>query len=253
MIIAIDAGNTAVSFGLFRGNRLILKTSVPTRECKSKFGKELMRLLHSGKMRTGSDNYCIVASVVPVVDKIIKNSLQKAGIRYFFISPLNAGVSIRCREPGKVGVDRLMNAVAAHGIYKKGAIIVDCGTATTFDIMSPEGEYLGGAIAPGINIGAEALAEKCEKLFPVKPDFPRFAVGRNTKEAMLSGIVLGHIAMTEGMIGKLKRELKFKPIIVGTGGLVKLIAKGTKIFDAIDSDLTLKGLVITGTKSCLSE
>ena len=261
ILLAVDVGNTAILLGVFCDSRLVFRTSVPTKECKKKIGKRIVRLLHFVR----NDRHCesewggnlvnlsaIVGSVVPGVDKVIKNGLQKARIRCRFVKRLDIGISIRCRETEKVGVDRLLNAVAEHKFYKKAAIVVDCGTATTFDVVSPKGEYLGGAIAPGLRIGAEALAQRCAKLFQVPLTFPRFAVGRDTKEAMLSGIILGHIAMIEGMIGKLKRELKFKPIIIGTGGFISLIANRTKIFDTIDQDLTLKGLaIVAGVKKTM--
>ncbi|PIU51356.1 type III pantothenate kinase [Candidatus Desantisbacteria bacterium CG07_land_8_20_14_0_80_39_15] len=254
ILIAIDVGNTAVSLGVFQSDKVILRMSIPTKECGKRFGKELKGLLRCARngrysrassTTTGNDDVAaIVGSVVPKVDKVIKNFLREARIKYLFVKPTDCDVPILCREPEKVGVDRLLNAVACGKLYKKGAIVVDCGTATTFDVISPKGEYSGGAIAPGLRIGADALAQRCAKLFKVTLSLPRLTIGRDTKEAMLSGTVLGHIAMIEGMTERLKRELKFKPVIIGTGGFIKLIARGIKIFDVIEPDLTLKGLAI---------
>lgn len=194
----------------------------------------------------------VVSSVVPKLNRVIKKWFPKA----LFVSHKNAGVKIKLKNPAEVGVDRLVNAVAAHALYGGPAIIIDFGTATTFDVINAKGEYLGGAIAPGIVLARDALHERTAKLPKIEIKAPKHVIGKSTTEAMQSGLVYGYAAMVEGMLKKIIKELTPLPPllsregekkgvsckVIATGGYAKLIGKYTKEIDIIDNELTLKGL-----------
>ena len=168
--------------------------------------------------------------------------------RYFSISPLvvaagiKTGVRIRMDNPKEVGADRIVDAVAAHHLYGGPVIVVDLGTATTFDTISQEGDYLGGAIAPGLSTAAESLFRQTAVLPRVELVRPSHVIGTNTTDAMKSGIIFGYVALVEGMVARFQRELGQKTKVVATGGLAKLIARETKVIDEVNPDLTLIGL-----------
>ena len=235
-------GNTAITAGVFRGRTLVEDRM--SADIKN-FRKELARLL---KTVTGAKAGAVyVSSVVPGKNALLAGILRKAtGIKPHFIKAKDAGIPVLCDRPYEVGTDRILNAVAVHAMLSaREAIVVDCGTATTFDAVSGKGEYLGGAITAGIGISSEALWTRCAKLRRISLrtlKAPGRALGRNTVDAVRSGIMNGHASMIEGMVARLKNELKFEPIIIGTGGYVSLVARSTKIFDIIDPDLTLKGI-----------
>jgi type III pantothenate kinase len=231
MILAIDIGNTSVHFGIFRGKRLVREWRVAT----ARISKYRTRL-SAGKVRD-----IIVSSVVPRASKVVKRWFPKAR----FVNYKSIGIKAKVRKPSEVGVDRLVNALAVHKLFGGPAVIVDFGTATTFDIINAKGEYLGGAIAPGILLARDTLHERTAKLPRVELKAPRQVVGRSTVEAMRSGLVYGYVAMVEGMVQRIKSKVKSqksKMKIIATGGLAKLICKYTKVVDIIDEKLTLKGL-----------
>ena len=155
---------------------------------------------------------------------------------------VKTGVRIRVDNPREVGTDRIVNAAAAHHLYGGPIIITDLGTATTFDAVSREGDYLGGAIAPGINIAAESLFNRAAMLPRVELTRPKQAIGTNTITAMQSGIVFGYVGLVEAMVARIRRELGGKAKVVATGGYAELIAKETKVIDIVNPDLTLIGL-----------
>jgi len=236
--LAIDIGNSSITIGLLRCGQIFYKTIVATKSANRDFKKTIDFI----KRRAAFGFSAAVISVVPNLDKKIKSDLKKFGIKTKFLACKDINVKIKCEDPKSVGMDRIVNAYAVHQIYKEPAIVVDCGTATTFDIVSAKGEYLGGAIAPGMQMGMQALAEKCAKLGLFEIDIPKSIIGKNTKEALQSGVVFGQIAMITGMVERMKSELKFNPKIIGTGGFINFISKGTIIFDDVDPDLTLKGI-----------
>jgi len=168
--------------------------------------------------------------------------------RYFHISPLvvgagvKTGVRIRMDNPKEVGADRIVNAAAAHHLYGGPVIVADLGTATTFDTVSKEGDYLGGAIAPGIFTAAEALFTRAALLHRVELTRPKRAIGTNTIAAMQSGIIFGYVGLVEGMVARIQQELGEKAKVVATGGAAKLIANETTVFDVVNPDLILIGL-----------
>lgn len=243
MLLAIDVGNTTVHFGVFKGRKLIRERRVAT----SRVGGTLSAAVAGLRVRPTREMRVIVSSVVPRINKFIKKKFPNA---VFVNAKLieRLGLRIRIQNKNEVGADRLVNALAVWKIYSVPAIVVDFGTATTFDVVSENGEYLGGAIAPGILIGRDALHERTSKLPRVIISMPKDIIGRSTKEALLSGLVYGHVSMVEGMIDRLSSRLRKKIKVIATGGLALLIAKETKIFDQIDPFLTLKGLRIIADK-----
>jgi type III pantothenate kinase len=241
MLLAIDVGNTTVHFGLFRGKKLVKEWRAATERLAGNQGTR-DRILGDLDSRD-----IIVSSVVPRASKVIKRWFPKAR----FVNYKSIGIKVKVRKPSEVGVDRLVNALAAHRLYGGPAIVVDFGTATTFDVISARGEYLGGAIAPGILLARDTLHERTAQLPRIELKAPRQAVGKSTVEAMRSGLVYGYVAMVEGMIKRIKSEFRIPNSalkVIATGGLARLICKYTKVVDRIDPTLTLKGLVLIGTR-----
>jgi len=234
MILTIDLGNTNIVFGLFKGNRLIRQWRRPSDRYK--------KIPHNFKCEG-----VVVASVVPVLDAPLRTEIKKRlGANPHFVTGKNIrGLKIRIRNKSEVGADRLVDALAAYKLYGGPCLVVDFGTATTFDVISKKGEYLGGIIAPGVVLGRDALYERTAKLPKVSISAPRSLVGKNTVSAMQSGLVYGYVAMVEGMVERIKSQIpsyKSQIKVIATGGLAKLICKYTKVVDRIDTTLTLKGL-----------
>ena len=236
MLLAIDLGNTNIVFGFFKGRRLIREWRFPS-------GKFMLPSIK------GPLEQVIVASVVPGKDGSLRKKIKQTyHCAPFFVTASNIpGLKVRLKNKKEIGADRVVDALAAKRLYGVPAIVVDFGTATTFDVISAKGEYLGGAIAPGIAMARDALYEMTAKLPKVKITAPKNVIGKNTVSAMQSGLVYGYVAMVEGMVNKLKtKNSKLKIKVVATGGLAKLICKHTKVVDRIDAELTLKGLQMIG-------
>ncbi|MEE8638310.1 MAG: type III pantothenate kinase [Candidatus Margulisiibacteriota bacterium] len=239
MLLAIDLGNTNIVLGLFRGKRLIKEWRCSTRKLKIP------------KIRT-KVKAVIVASVVPALNRKLKTGIRKQfKCNPFFVTAENIpGLRVRLKNKREVGADRVVDALAAFTLYKGPLVVVDFGTATTFDAISARGEYLGGAIAPGITLARDALYEQAAKLPKIKICAPKRVIGNDTLSAMRSGLVYGYVAMVEGMVARVSRKMgKGKRVkVIATGGLAKLICKYTKVVDKIDAKLTLKGLRMIGEK-----
>jgi len=233
MLLAIDIGNTNIVCAVFDGQDK----------------KDQWRCETSGDITDLFDNVTdiddvIISSVVPRVNGDMRQLCEtKLKIVPTFVDNQNAGIIIDLDKPAEVGADRLVNAVACLQHYEAPAIIVDLGTATTFDVIDPMGRYGGGVIAPGINLSLQALYQAAEKLPEVPVEKPEKAIGKNTKDAMQSGIYWGYIGLIEGTLNRLMEEMEAKPLVIATGGLAPLFATGTDKIDVIDGDLTLKGLV----------
>jgi type III pantothenate kinase len=231
MMLAIDVGNSSTTFGLFNGTDLVKVWRVETVKLGTRYR------VPGGR----SIKEVIVASVVPKANKALKRRFPKAR----FVNYHDVGIKIKLKKPAEVGIDRLVNALAAIKLYGAPAIIVDFGTATTFDVVSAKGEYLGGAIAPGIMLSRDILHERTAKLPRIEIKAPRRVVGRSTVEAMQSGLVFGYVAMVEGMVKRILSKVRgprSKVAIIATGGLARLICKQTGVIDIIDDNLTLYGL-----------
>ena len=246
MLLTIDIGNTSINMGVFEDDKLKVSWQVATDidRMADEYAVMLLGLLKQKGIEVASIKKSAMCSVVPPLTATFEELLNN----YLNISPLlveagvKTGVRIRMDNPREVGADRIVNAAAAHYLYSGPIIIVDLGTATTFDVVSGEGDYLGGAIAPGMVIAVETLSERAAMLPRVELHRPKKAIGSDTISAMQSGVVFGYVALVEGMVARLKRELGEKSKVVATGGHAQLIAAETGIIDAINPDLTLIGL-----------
>ncbi len=246
MLLAVDIGNSDIMLGVFRGEELRatwqMATSIERRA--DEYAALLLNLLHHQGLDVPDIKEVALCSVVPPLTATFEDLFQ----RYFRISPLvvgagvKTGVRIRMDNPREVGADRIANAAAAHHLYREPVIIADLGTATTFDTVSKEGDYLGGVIAPGIGIAAEALFTRAAMLPRVKLTRPQKTIGTNTITAMQSGIVFGYVGLIEGIVARLQKELGEKTRVIATGGYAETIAKETTVIDEVNPNLTLIGL-----------
>jgi len=246
MLLAIDIGNTDTTLGVFEDGELRATWHLETNihRMADEYAALLLNLLRHQSLDTSDIKKIALCSVVPPLITTYEDLFR----RYFNISPLvvgtgvKTGVRIRMDNPREVGADRIVDAAAAHHLYGGPVIIVDLGTATTFDTVSKEGDYLGGAIAPGINTAAETLFTQAAMLPRVDLARPKCAIGTNTISAMQSGIVFGYVGLIEGMVARIQKELGEKAKVVATGGWAELVVRETAVFDVINPNLTLIGL-----------
>ncbi|MBE9477841.1 MAG: type III pantothenate kinase [Chloroflexi bacterium] len=246
MLLAIDIGNTDTTLGVFEDVKLRATWHMSTNihRMADEYAALLLNLLRHQNLDTPDITAVAMCSVVPPLITTYEDLFQ----RYFHLSPLvigagvKTGVSIRIDNPREVGADRIVNAAAAHHLYDGPIIVTDLGTATTFDIVSREGCYQGGVIAPGINTAAETLFMQAAMLPRVELTHPKHTIGTSTVTAMQSGIIFGYVALIEGMIARIQQELGEKARVVATGGWSTLIAKETAVFDVVNPNLTLIGL-----------
>lgn len=248
MLLAIDIGNTSITFGLFEGKRLTRHWRLSTRLAGPKNTKRSISRNIPGRERK-VEGVCI-SSVVPRLNPIMKNTLKKSFCcPVFFVSSKNSGIKIRNYNPLEVGADRLVNAVAGLKKYGKPLIVVDFGTATTFDYVNKKGEYAGGAISPGIELANRALFEMTAKLPLVKIRKPGRVLGQKTKESMQSGLFHGYVGLIDHLVNEIKKETRSAPKVIATGGLASLISPFTKTIRKVEPDLTLQGLRIIWEKN----
>jgi len=246
MLLVIDIGNTQTVLGIFDGDELVRHWRISTDPDKvaDEYGVLLTTLLHSGGMDTGDITGVCLSSVVPPLSGVIRKTIE----RFFHIEPvvvgpgIKTGLSILYDNPREVGADRIVNAVAAYEQYGGPLVIVDFGTATTFCVVSAGGEYLGGVIAPGLGIAADALASRTAKLPRVELVRPARVIGKDTVSSIQSGLVYGYADLVDGIVRRVRNELGGKPTVVGTGGLVDEIDAVATSIDHIEPHLTLKGL-----------
>jgi len=246
MLLAIDIGNTSTILGAFEGDELRATWHMATNidRMADEYAALLLNLLHHQGLDTSDIKEVALCSVVPPLIATFKELFQ----RYFHLSPLvigagvKTGVRIRMDNPREVGADRIVNAASAHHLYGGPVIIVDLGTATTFDTVSRKGDYLGGAIAPGIITATEALFMRSAMLPRVELTHPKQAIGTNTISAMQSGIIFGYVGLIEGIVARIQQELGEKAKVVATGGYAELIAKETAVIYVVNPNLTLIGL-----------
>ena len=250
MLLAIDIGNTQVALGIWNGTTWLHEwrlRSIQEQTC-DEYGILVMALLQEAKLSDSIDAV-ILSSVVPALTMTFK----QLSLVYLDQDPvvvnseLDTGIIIQTDNPKEVGADRIVNAVAAFYGYGEAAIVIDVGTATTFDVISSKGELLGVAIAPGLGIAADALADRAAQLQQVPLEAPPSAIGRNTVHAVQSGLIFGYVSLIEGMVERLMEEhpdRDKKVLIIGTGGLISLLAPHTSILDEVDRALTLTGLRI---------
>jgi len=246
MLLAIDIGNTDTTFGVFDGEKLRATWHMATaiNRMADEYAVLVLNLMRQQGLDVADIKVIVLCSVVPPLISTFDELFQ----RYFHITPLvvgagvKTGVRIRMDNPKEVGADRIVNAAAAHHLYGGPVIVTDLGTATTFDTVSKEGDYLGGAIAPGIMSAAEALFTRTSMLYRAELTHPQRAIGTNTIAAMQSGIIFGYVGLIEGMVARIQKELKEKAKVIATGGYASLITKETKVFDEVNQNLTLIGL-----------
>jgi len=248
MLLCIDIGNTNITFGLYKGEKLGPRWRIRTihEKMPDEYGVLLDQMfLHRG-YRPEQVTGAMIASVVPPLRPVFEQVCRE----YVGQQPLvldvgvKTGVRIRYENPWEVGADRVADAAAVQALYSVPACVVDFGTATTFDAVSAEGDYLGGAIAPGIGIAAQALFERTAKLHRVELTRPPSAIGRTTTHSIQSGLLFGYVGLVEGMVARFKAELGPETQIIATGGLAEIIARETEVIDVVDPWLTLHGLRI---------
>jgi type III pantothenate kinase len=246
MLLVIDAGNTNIVLGIYKGSNLLEHWRIETdiEKTSDEYGILITELIRSGDIDLDVINESIISSVVPPVTPTLEDTVKK----YLNSTPIivgpgtKTGISISVDNPKEVGADRIVNAVAAHVKYGGDLIIVDFGTATTFDYVSAKGEYLGGVIAPGVHISAEALFTHASKLPKVEITRVHQAIGKNTIDNMQSGLYFGYIGLTKEIVSRMKTEIGRPTKVIATGGLSFLFEKDLDCIDKVDPMLTLEGL-----------
>ena len=258
MILLVDVGNTNIVLGVHNGQEYIASWRISSdgNKTSDEYSIQVMQLFNVSEIDPKEIKGVIVSSVVPNIMHSLENMLRKCFCHEpIIVGPgIKTGINIKYDNPKEVGADRIVNAVAAHEIYKKSAIIIDFGTATTFCSLRKNGDYLGGCICPGIRISADALFERAAKLPRVELEVPKTIICKSTVTSMQAGILFGYIGQVEYIVKKMKEEIKNsknkeEPLVIATGGLANLIAKQTDFIDIVDSDLTLEGLKILYEKN----
>jgi len=246
MLLVIDVGNTNIVYGLFDGASLKHQFRVETGRGRTadEYRVVLHQLLSMNGITAGAVTAAALASVVPSLTEPMSELVRKSfGTDPLVIGPgIKTGMSILYENPREVGADRIVNAVAAYERAKGPVIVVDFGTATTFDVVTPKGEYLGGVIAPGIQISSDALFARAAKLPKVEVARPPHVIGRNTIHSMQSGIVYGYVGLVDGVVERLREELGHEAVVIATGGLARLIAPLSRTISEAVDELTLDGL-----------
>ncbi len=246
MLLAIDIGNTNITIGMFRENELRATWHIATgvHRMPDEYAVLIMNLLQHRGVEISDVTKGAISCVVPP----LLTTFNELFIEYFNIKPLvvspgvKTGVRIRFDNPRELGGDRISNAAGALSLYTAPIIVVAMGTATAFDTVSKEGDYLGGAVAPGLAISAEALYSRTAALPRVELVSPRKAIGTNTVSAMQSGIIFGYAGLIDGVVTRIQEELGDKATVVATGGYSSIIARETKTIDKVNPDLTLIGI-----------
>ena len=248
MLLVIDVGNTNTVLGVFDGDVLVDHWRIWTEKGKTadEWGIMFRDLFQFDQLNIGDFEGLIISSVVPPVLDMLQGMAEK----YFHVKPIivgpdiDTGIVVAYENPVEVGADRIVNAVAAYARHKKSLIVVDFGTATTFDYVSPRGDYMGGAIAPGIGISAEALFQRTSKLPRVEIVKPKHVIGKNTVQSMQSGIFFGYVGLVDEIVRRMKKEVKSNPKVIATGGMASLIADESETIEEVNEFLTLEGLRI---------
>jgi len=245
-LLAIDVGNSQIAFGIFEDGqfRASLFTATSIHRTADEYASLLFNLLPYHDVEKGDITEAIICSVVPPLVPVFQELCQ----RYLGIAPLvvgpgvKTGVRICLDNPREAGPDRIVNAAAAYRLYGGPAIVIDMGTATTFDVISKQGDYLGGAIAPGVEMATEALYTRTARLPRIELTRPPHALGKNTVSAMQSGVIFGYTALVEGLVARLEKELGEKATVIATGGWADVIARETPVIREVNKHLTLVGL-----------
>ncbi|HMN02135.1 MULTISPECIES: type III pantothenate kinase [Geobacter] len=248
MLLVIDVGNTNIVLGIYDGERLVRDWRLSTDKARTadEYGILINELFRLAGLGLDQIRAVIISSVVPPLTGVLERlSLGYFGMRPLVVGPgIRTGMPIQYDNPREVGADRIVNAVAGYEKYRTSLIIVDFGTATTFDYVNRKGEYCGGAIAPGLVISTEALFQRASKLPRVDIVRPPVIIARNTVNSMQAGIYYGYVGLVDEIVTRMKAESKDAPRVVATGGLASLLAPESKTIDAVEEYLTLEGLRI---------
>jgi type III pantothenate kinase len=246
MLLAVDVGNTNITLGVYEGETMLGAWRLGTvqERMPDEYGLQILGLMQHGGIESAGLTGAVLASVVPpLTPTVIRAIGSYLGVEALIVGTgVKTGVRILYEDPKAVGADRIADAAAAKALYGTPVCVVDFGTATTFNAITAEGDYLGGAIAPGIGIAADALYHRTAKLTRVELTPPPEAIGRNTVYAMQSGLVFGYVGLVEGMVARFREELGRAMSVVGTGGLAQVIANETTVIQHVNPWLTLEGL-----------
>ncbi|HET8569504.1 MAG TPA: type III pantothenate kinase [Candidatus Limnocylindria bacterium] len=245
MLLAADVGNTHIVLGTYEGTRLVDQWRISTvhDRTEDELAVVIDGLLAQAEASLADVDAMVLGSVVPPLTLALTRLAERHAIRLVTIGPgIKTGVRLRVDNPGEVGADRIANTLAAHRRYGGPAIVVDFGTSTNLDVVSEEGDFLGGAFAPGLEVSAESLFGRASRLFRVPLTAPKDAIGKNTVDCLRSGIVFGYVGLIEGLVARISAELATKPRVIATGGLATTIAPLAKSIERVDDDLTLEGL-----------
>jgi type III pantothenate kinase len=246
MLLALDIGNSHIVLGVFAKDELLHTWRLATdhERTSDEYSMLLCNLIEHNGCRLDDIDGCVMGNVVPALQETFEQVCRSLfGFEPLSVdAQLDTGVEILTDFPMEVGADRIVNAAAVHERHRGPAIVIDFGTATTFDVVSVDGNYVGGAIAPGVVLAAEALTARAARLFRVELTVPERAIGKNTTQALQSGTMFGYIGLVEGLVERITRELGERPIVVATGGLARTVARHSTMVDVVDPDLTLHGL-----------
>ncbi|MBI4587225.1 MAG: type III pantothenate kinase [Candidatus Rokubacteria bacterium] len=246
MLLVVDVGNTNTGLGVFDGRRLLVSWRLASRreQTADEYGVFIQTLLASRGIERSQITAVAISNVVPPVQQTLEWMCEKYfGIHPFTVEPgVNVKMPLRVDNPREVGSDRVVNAVAAVEFYGPPLIVIDFGTATTFDCVNSRGEFIGGAIAPGITVAAEALISRAARLYRVEIVRPKEAIGRNTTTNIQSGLVYGYAGLVDGLVERIRAEMDGDPKVIATGGLAGLIQEATRTVQHVNPDLRLEGL-----------
>lgn len=248
MLLVIDAGNTNIVFAVYDGEakQAVWRCRTDGAQTADEYAAFLRQMFALSDVTFDSIDSAIISSVVPAANYHLQQlcqthfSCHPRMVDYAFVKD---DVRVLLEKPQEVGADRLVNAIAVKAFYRAPAIVVDFGTATTFDVVESSGAYAGGVIAPGINLSMDALHRAAAKLPRIDIKKPEKIIGTNTVDAMRSGVYWGYVCLVEGIVRRIAHDMGARPFVLATGGLASLIAGGTDVIDQIDDELTLKGLV----------
>ena len=246
VLLAIDVGNTNIVIGAYRGEAIVRtwRAATDVERTEDELAVMIDGLLAREELGIDDIDAIVVGSVVPPLTLALTRFAERhLHGRVLVIGPgVKTGVRLRVDNPTEVGADRIANTLAAYHRYGGPAIVVDFGTSTNFDVVSAEGDFLGGSFAPGVEISAESLFGRASRLFRVPLTPPREAIGKNTSDCLRSGIVFGYVGLVEGLLVRIRAELGGSARVIATGGLAPTIAPLTQSIERVDEDLTLEGL-----------